>query len=101
MAALLLIAVAWTYVVVLMSAAEAFGPGGTWLGAVLTFLGYGVLPLGVVLYIGSTGLRRRARAQVEAELAGARDAGASSVHADPGGGGHPAGAPLPPEREEA
>lgn len=67
MAVLLLIAIGWMYVVVCMAAAEALGPGGSVLGAILTFLGYGVLPLGVVLYVGSSGIRRRAREKAERE----------------------------------
>ena len=113
MAVLLLIAVGWIYIVVLMAAAEAFSPSGSVLGAVVTFVLYGVLPLGVVLYIGSTGLRRRARARADATTVTGSRSDASPVEpavakaprdsargGDPGGGGHAAGAPLPPEREE-
>ena len=120
MAVLLLIAIAWTWIVVLMTAVEALGPGGTLLGALVTFIGYGVLPLSVVLYVGSTGLRRQARLQAEARAlaaAAGQDAstsdanpvhlpaagaeGAASAADDPGGRGHAAGAPLASEREEA
>jgi hypothetical protein len=93
MAALLLIALGWGYIVVLMAATEALGPDGSVLGAVATLLGYGVLPLGVVLYIGTSGLRRRERERLALEA----DASAGD---DPAGGGHAARAPLAPEREE-
>lgn len=56
-----LVALAWIYVALMMAAAEAIHPNGTWLGAVFTFLLYGVLPLGLVLYILGTSARRRAR----------------------------------------
>ncbi len=65
-----LIAIAWIYVVLLMSIAEATNTTGTLLGALITFLLYGLLPLSVVLYIMRTPARKRAikaREKVEAE----------------------------------
>ena len=64
-----IVAVAWMFVVVLMSAAEATSPQGTLLGAFITLLFYGVLPLGIVLYIMATPMRRKARAYREAQEA--------------------------------
>jgi hypothetical protein len=64
-----IVAVAWMFVVVLMSAAEATSPQGTLLGAFFTLLFYGVLPLGIVLYIMATPMRRKARAYREAREA--------------------------------
>ena len=61
MAAMILVAIAWVYVVVMMAAAEAMSPAGGVLGAVFTLLLYGVLPLSVLLYIMNTPARRRAR----------------------------------------
>ena len=106
MAALLLIAVAWIYIVLLMAAAEAFGPGGSLLGALVTFVGYGVLPLGIVLYVGSTGIRRRRR--LAADERGDASFGPTSVLKpasdsaadDPGRGGHPASEAVAPVGEE-
>ena len=46
------IALGWGYVVLMMVLAEALGPDGSVLGAIVTALLYGVLPLGIVLYIG-------------------------------------------------
>jgi mannose/fructose/N-acetylgalactosamine-specific phosphotransferase system component IID len=54
-----LIAIAWVYVVLLMAIAEATSSNGTVLGALFTFLLYGVLPLSIVLYIIRTPHRRR------------------------------------------
>jgi hypothetical protein len=86
-------AIGWGYVVLMMVLAEALGPGGTVLGAIVTLLLYGVLPAAIVLYIGGT--RARARARREREAApGLRDV-------DPGGGGEPAGDAVAPVREEA
>lgn len=87
-----LIAIAWIYVVLMMAAAEALSPQGTLLGATITLLFYGALPLGLLMYIlGTPGRRRRLRAA--ASEASEADAGG---HAAPG----PAGG-LAAEREEA
>jgi hypothetical protein len=61
-----LVAIAWVYVVVLMSVAEATNSNGTVLGAVFTFLLYGVLPLSIVMYLLRTPHRRRMRRAREA-----------------------------------
>lgn len=55
-----LIAIAWIYVVLLMSIAEATSTTGTVLGALITFVFYGALPLALVLYLMRTPARRRA-----------------------------------------
>ncbi|GAB1386489.1 hypothetical protein MASR1M59_16370 [Melaminivora sp.] len=56
-----LVAIAWLYVTVMMAAAEASAPGGTLLGAGLTLVLYGLLPLALLLYILATPARKRAR----------------------------------------
>ncbi len=63
-----LVAIAWMYVVVAMSIAEALSPAGTLLGAAFTFLLYGALPLSIVLYLLGTPGRRRRRAAAAAAL---------------------------------
>lgn len=92
-----LVAIAWMYVVVMMSIAEATSSQGTVLGAVFTFLLYGVLPLSIVLYLLGTPSRRLARRQAEAAAAAADTAAAS---AQPDGSGHPPGDAVAPERKE-
>lgn len=87
---MLIVAAGWAYVVLMMVLAEALGPGGSVLGASVTLLLYGMLPLAIVLYIGNARARARAR---RAERA--------SGHVDPGRGGQPAGDAVAPEREEA
>jgi hypothetical protein len=62
-----LVVIAWAYVVVLMSLAEALSPQGTVLGALITLVLYGVLPLSIVIYIMGTPSRKRALAQAEAQ----------------------------------
>jgi len=56
-----IVALAWIYVVLMMALVEALSPDGTLLGAILTFVFYGVLPLSIVLYIMSRGSTRRPR----------------------------------------
>ena len=68
-----LVAIAWMYVVVMMTIAEAASPGGTLLGAFFTFVLYGLLPLSILLYILGTPARKRrlkARQEQEALAAG-------------------------------
>lgn len=91
-----LLSIAWLYVVVLMALAEGTAPGGSWLGAAITFALYGALPLGITLYLLATPMRRRARRR--AELA-SRDADAASSP-DPDRGGHAAGDPVAAKGKE-
>ena len=85
-----LVAIAWLYVALMMAVAEALSSQGSVLGALVTFVLYGVLPLSIVLYIGLWPACRRVRRQREAH-----------VSADPGdGSGHAAGAAVAAEREE-
>jgi len=67
-----IVAIGWMFVVVLMSLAEATSPTGTVLGAVVTLLLYGALPVSIIVYVMNTPHRRRARQRKEAEDA-ARD----------------------------
>lgn len=83
-----IVAIAWLFVVVLMTLAEATSPQGTLLGAFFTLLLYGLLPLAVVLYVMGTPMRRRARRQAEA----------STPQSD--AGREPAGDAVAPERKE-
>lgn len=84
-----LVAIAWIYVVVMMALAEGLSPQGSWLGAFFTLLLYGLLPLGIVLYILGTPARRRARRAAEARSA-----------EPPDGGGEPAGDAVAAVRKE-
>jgi phosphotransferase system glucose/maltose/N-acetylglucosamine-specific IIC component len=70
-----LVAIAWLYVAVMMTVAEATHPSGTILGAFFTFLMYGLLPIALALYILNTPNRKKARKLAEAQLeAAAQDA---------------------------
>jgi len=90
-----LVAIAWIYVVGLMALVEALSPGGSWLGAIVTFALYGALPLAITLYLMATPARRRQRARAAA--GSATPVGAD----DPDRRRHPAGDAVAPEREEA
>ncbi|MCC7098253.1 MAG: hypothetical protein IT500_01565 [Rubrivivax sp.] len=86
-----LVVVAWLYIALMMAVAEALSTQGSVLGAVFTFLLYGVLPLSVLVYILVTPARRRARR--------ARELAGRSV--DEGDGRrHAAERAVAPEREE-
>ena len=61
-----LVAIAWIYVVLMMAVAEATNSNGTVLGAIFTFLLYGLLPLSLVIYLMRTPDRRKARKAQEA-----------------------------------
>lgn len=104
-----LVVIAWLYVTLMMAIAEATSPVGSVLGAIVTFALYGVLPLGILVYIlGTPGRKRRLRLREQAEqqaweesraaaaasgLAAAPDAGREApAGAEPGG--------IAPVREE-
>jgi hypothetical protein len=98
---MVLVALAWTYVVLMMAVVEATSNQGTLLGAVFTLLLYGALPLGIVLYVMNTPARRRARRMRESEAARTLPPeGPASVAPQPDGGGHAAGDAVAPVREE-
>ena len=91
-----LVAIAWVYVVGMMAVAEALSSQGSVLGAIVTFVFYGLLPLAVVMYLLATPARRRKQRALEVEVASA------AVVADvaPDGGGHAPGAAVAAERKE-
>lgn len=62
-----LVLIAWLYVALMMAIAEAVSPVGTVLGAIITFVLYGVLPMSVVGYILNSPARRRARLAAQAQ----------------------------------
>jgi hypothetical protein len=55
-----IVPLAWLYVVLMMSVAEATNTNGTVLGAIITFVLYGVIPIALVVYILGTPARKRA-----------------------------------------
>jgi hypothetical protein len=89
-----LVAIAWMYVVVMMAVAEAISPQGTVLGALITLVFYGLLPISIILYIMGTPSRRRARMKAEAE------AEVQASAAAPDGSSHPTGDAVAPEGKQ-
>lgn len=72
-----IVPIAWLYVTLMMAVAEATSTQGTLLGAIITFVLYGVAPVSLVMYLLLTPARRRARRRREA----------ASI--EPDAGGHP------------
>lgn len=108
-----IVPIAWLYVALMMALAEATASNGTVLGAIITFVLYGLLPMSLVTYVMGTPARKRAiKAQEKAELAAAQ--AASALHAEATAAGAPeeasGGAPdahseaptdaVPPVRKE-
>jgi hypothetical protein len=74
-----LIAIAWIYVALMMAVAEATNSNGTVLGAVVTFVLYGVLPVSIVMYLLLSPTRKRLRkAQERADWVAQQNAMAAS-----------------------
>ena len=93
---MLIVGIAWLYVALMMALAEALHPDGHFLGAVMTFLLYGLGPVALVLYLMGTPLRRKARAAAEA----AAESGGVSTLEQADGSGHAPGDTVAPERKE-
>lgn len=103
---LYLVIIAWLYVTVMMAVAEATNTNGTVLGAIFTFLLYGLLPLSLVVYLMSTPARRRvlkekeAAAQEAARRAAADKAAAAAASTPPDAGGETPADAVAPVREK-
>jgi hypothetical protein len=98
-----LVLVAWSYVVLMMAVAEATSSTGTLLGALITLVFYGALPLAIVMYLLNTPARRRARRaalKMPAPPEAASGPDASTALPDPDQRSHPAGHAIAAERKE-
>ena len=63
-----IVAIAWMYVALMMAVAEATNTNGTVLGAIVTFILYGVAPISLVVYLmRSPGRKRAIKAKEEME----------------------------------
>jgi heme exporter protein D len=80
-----LIVIAWLYVTLLMGLAEAFSAQGTVLGALITFIVYGVLPVSLVVYLMGTPLRRQAMLRQEQAQRTPENTQASTLQPDASG----------------
>ena len=96
-----LVPIAWIYVVLMMSVAEATNSNGTVVGALVTFVLYGMMPVGLILYfMGTPGRKRAIRAREAAERTAAAAAQANAASAPPDAGGHTAADPVAPVGKE-
>jgi len=101
-----LVVIGWLYVALMMAVAEATNTTGTVLGAIVTFLLYGLLPVALVVYLMSTPARRRAikeREQAERDAAiraAAAAEGAGGPSGAPDAGGEAPADPVAPVREK-
>ncbi len=106
-----IIPIAWLYVALMMSVAEATNTTGTVLGAIVTFVLYGLLPVALMMYfMGTPARKRKIRAQEMAEreaaiaahaAAAASPIAAASESAQPDAGSQPPADPVAPVGKEA
>jgi mannose/fructose/N-acetylgalactosamine-specific phosphotransferase system component IID len=98
-----LIAIGWLYVALMMAVAEASASNGSVLGAVFTFVLYGLAPTALVMYLLGTPARKRALKAQEAALAAqAAQAGQTGApaSAQPDAGREAAADAVAPVRKE-
>jgi hypothetical protein len=93
-----IVPIAWLYVVLMMAVAEATNTTGTVLGAIITFLLYGLGPVALVVYLmGSPARNRAIKAREAAELAQPLMVTESS---QPDASSHAPANAIPPVRKE-
>ncbi|MBT3065229.1 hypothetical protein [Rhodoferax sp. U11-2br] len=97
-----LVPIAWLYVALMMALAEATNSNGTVLGAVITFVFYGLLPVGLVVYLmGTPGRKRAIKAREQAErVAASAEAQAQASGVAPDADRQPTADPVAPVRKE-
>jgi hypothetical protein len=80
-----IVAIAWMYVALMMAVAEATNTNGTVLGAIVTFILYGLMPISLVVYLMRSPGRKRAikeKEALEAELHQPNSLAPDSLHPD-------------------
>ncbi|MEY3887368.1 MAG: hypothetical protein RL650_1460 [Pseudomonadota bacterium] len=60
-----IVPIAWLYVALMMSVAEATNTNGSVLGGILTFILYGILPTSIIVYVMGAPQRKKARLALE------------------------------------
>jgi len=79
-----IVAIAWIYVALMMSVAEATNTNGTVLGGIVTFILYGILPTSIIIYIMGAPRRKKVRLAREQEaLAAARSQNRHETPSEP------------------
>ena len=89
-----IVPIAWIYVALMMAVAEANNTTGTVLGAIFTFVLYGLLPVGLILYFMGSPARRRAIKAREKQESTRQDSD------QPDAGSLPPADSVPPVRKE-
>jgi hypothetical protein len=89
-----IVPIAWIYVALMMAVAEANNTTGTVLGAIITFVLYGLLPVGLILYFMGSPARRRAIKAREKQESTRQDSD------QPDAGSLPPADSVPPVRKE-
>lgn len=96
-----LVVIAWMYVAVMMSVAEASSSNGTLLGAIVTLVIYGIAPVALVVYLmGGPGRARRRKAREAQEWAQYNGDASSSPSYPPNAGSQAPTDPVAPMRKE-
>ena len=103
-----IVPIAWIYVALMMSVAEATNSNGTVLGAIFTFILYGLLPVGIVVYLMGTPGRKRLIRERETRERAAWEAAQSQPQASaetpsntaPDGSSHTPADTVTPVRKE-
>lgn len=95
-----LVAIGWLYVALMMSVAEATSTQGSILGAFFTFVLYGLVPTGLVVYLLGTPARKRALREREAAERAAWLASQAQASGQPDAGGQAPADPVAPVRKE-
>ena len=80
-----LVAITWLFIALLMALAEATATNGSVLGAIFTFLGYGLGPVALITYVLNTPARK-AKIRLQEQADERREAAAAQA--------------VPPERKE-
>jgi hypothetical protein len=106
-----IVAIAWMYVALMMAVAEATNTNGTVLGAIVTFILYGFLPISLVVYLMRSPGRKRAikaKEALEAQLRQPNSLAPAPISADSIDPNTPSHAPstaeldgVPPVREKS
>lgn len=113
---MILVALAWLYVVLMVAVVEASGSDGSFLGALFTVVLYGLMPMSIVLYLMLSPARRRTRRSAESaekaesvekaetaestKVSGIPPSPASSAGSLPDSSNHATGDPVATVRKE-